>query len=137
MKSKDALSNLGKLTLFGVYDADATAIGETIYWFGARLGIRHCSLCDITHSLFRQKSQWRDCVTRLQTDHSISFLAYHRNDQPAEVRQVIKGEYPAVVARSTQSKFTLFLSRAEINECGSDPDKFFRQIIEKLAKNPD
>lgn len=136
MKSNDALSNLGKLTLFGVYDADATVIGEAIYWFGARLGIRHCSLCDITHSLFRQKSQWRDCVARLQTDHSIKFLAYHRNDQPAEVRQVIKGEYPAVVARNAQGEFSLFLSHREINECGSDPEKFFQEIIEKMAKNP-
>lgn len=136
MKSNDALSNLGKLTLFGVYDADATVIGEAIYWFGARLGIRHCSLCDITHSLFRQKSQWRDCVTSLQTDHGITFLAYHRNDQPAEVRQVIKGEYPAVVARNAQGELSLFLSRAEINECGSDPAKFFQQIIEKVVKNP-
>ena len=35
--------------LIGVYDADATLWGEVSYWVGARLGQRHCSLCDIMH----------------------------------------------------------------------------------------
>ncbi len=39
--------------LIGVYDADGTLRGELGYWVGARLGRRHCSLCDITHALRR------------------------------------------------------------------------------------
>ena len=35
--------------LVGVYDADGTPWGEVAYWVGARLGRRHCSLCEITH----------------------------------------------------------------------------------------
>ena len=54
--------------LIGVYDADATLLGEVSYWIGARFGVRHCSLCDITHSLFREKSQWRECQSRLEHD---------------------------------------------------------------------
>lgn len=30
------------LEYIGVYNADASIWGEVSYWFGARLGIRHC-----------------------------------------------------------------------------------------------
>lgn len=118
--------------LFGVYDADATLVGEASYWIGARLGIRHCSLCDITHSLFREKSQWRNCVTRLQSDYGVSFRAFHRDDQPYEVRAVINGAYPALVARSADGTMTLFLNADQITECGTDPEVFLTKIIENL-----
>ncbi len=120
------------IELFGVYDADATLVGEASYWIGARLGIRHCSLCDITHSLFREKSQWRECVDRLQRDHNVTFRAFHRNDQPDNVRQVINGAYPAVVAIGASGTASLFLSADQIAECGADPEAFYRKIVETL-----
>jgi hypothetical protein len=118
--------------LFGAYDADATLVGEASYWIGARLGIRHCSLCDITHSLFREKSQWRECVARLQKDHGVIFHAFHRNDQPEKVREVINGAYPAVVAQHSNGALTLFLNADQISECGIDPEAFYKKIVENL-----
>lgn len=132
MKKIHLESNNKIIELFGVYDADATLVGEVSYWIGARLGIRHCSLCDITHSLFREKSQWRDCVVRLQKYHSVLFSAFHRDDQPDEVRAVINGAYPAVVARNADGAMTLFLSADQIIECGSDPENFLAKIVENL-----
>ena len=126
-KSEDSI-----IELFGVYDADATLVGEASYWIGARLGIRHCSLCDITHSLFREKSQWRECVARLQKDHGVTFHAFHRNDQPEKVRQVINGSYPAVVAQHANGSLTLFLNAEEISECGIEPEAFYRKIVDSL-----
>jgi hypothetical protein len=120
------------IELFGVYDADATLVGEASYWIGARLGIRHCSLCDITHSLFREKSQWRECVDRLKKDHNVTFHAFHRNDQPDNVRQVINGAYPAVVAQHSNGSLTLFLNSDQISECGIDPEAFYKKIVETL-----
>ncbi|MCE2710061.1 MAG: hypothetical protein LW596_04620 [Ilumatobacteraceae bacterium] len=64
--------------LIGVYDADATVWGEVSYWIGARLGRRHCGLCDITHGVFTRKAEWQACEDRLP----VPFSAYHRNDQP-------------------------------------------------------
>lgn len=119
--------------LFGVYDADATLIGEASYWIGARLGIRHCSLCDITHSLFTEKSEWRECVAKLRKDHGITFAAFHRDDQPSQVRAVIAGNYPAVVALDTQGEYSLFMDPAQIDTCAKSPQKFMHQIIAKIA----
>ena len=48
-----------------MYDADHTLIGEVSYWVGARLGRRHCALCDITHGLFTPKRDWTECRASL------------------------------------------------------------------------
>ncbi len=50
----------------GVYNAESTVLGEVSYWIGARLGIRHCSLCDITHGLFTKRADWQECESALQ-----------------------------------------------------------------------
>ena len=118
--------------LFGVYDADATILGEMSYWLGARIGIRHCSLCDITHSLFREKVAWQNCQSELLTNHGVNFQAFHRNDQPDGVRKVIDGQYPAVVAEDTDGNFFLFMDDLAITACGKDPQQFLARIIECL-----
>jgi hypothetical protein len=120
------------VALYGVYDADATILGELSYWFGARLGVRHCSLCDITHSLFKQKSTWLECVEELSAKHGVDFQAFHRNDQPDQVRRVIAGNYPAVVAQDELGRFQLFMTNAEISKCDSSPEQFIAQIIDRL-----
>lgn len=121
-------------TLYGVYDADATILGELSYWLGARIGVRHCSLCDITHSLFKQKAAWQDCVKELQEIHGVKFHAYHRNDQPAQVRKVIAGNYPAVVAQDESGQFSLFMTDAEISQCDNSPEQFMAEIIGRIQK---
>ena len=120
--------------LIGVYDADATLVGELSYWIGARFGVRHCSLCDITHSLFREKSQWRECQSRLESDLHVEFETFHRNDQPDDVRACIDGDYPAVVMRGDDGKVSMFMSAGEIEACGVSPEQFVAEISRKFAR---
>ena len=120
--------------LIGVYDADATLVGELSYWVGARLGLRHCSLCDITHSLFRTKSNWLEVVNKLESELGILFRVYHRNDQPADIRKALAGTYPAVVARNESNELQLFMSEAEITGCGKSPEVFLDAIYKKLSQ---
>ena len=120
--------------LIGVYDADATLWGEMSYWIGARFGARHCSLCDITHSLFREKSQWRECQSKLEHDLHIEFETFHRNDQPDDVRACIDGDYPAVVMRGDDGKVSMFMSAGEIEACGVSPEQFVAEISRKFAR---
>ena len=120
--------------LYGVYDADATLVGEAMYWIGARLGLRHCSLCDITHSLFTEKSEWQQCVITLQTQHGIAFKAFHRDDQPDAVRTVINGNYPAVVAQDSNGIYTLFMNQTQIDACQKSPQNLLQQIIQIKAQ---
>ena len=118
--------------LYGVYDADATILGEISYWLGARIKVRHCSLCDITHSLFREKVAWQNCQKELIDKHGVNFQAFHRNDQPAQVRKVINGQYPAVVSEDTAGNFSLFMDDRAITACGNSPAQFMIEIIKRL-----
>lgn len=115
--------------LIGVYDADSTLWGEVSYWVGARVGVRHCSLCDITHSLFAEKSKWKECRDGLGVD----FATFHRNDQPDDVRQCINGRYPAVVARSEAGEVAMFMNADEIAACGASPQQFAAEIMRRLV----
>jgi len=118
--------------LYGVYDADATVIGEISYWIGARLGIRHCTLCDITHSMFFKKAAWKQRQAELLEKYGINFQTFHRNDQLDEVSRVIRGAYPAVVAKDINGNFTLFMSEDEISASGDSPDRFMDEIVKRL-----
>ena len=120
--------------LIGVYDADATLLGEVSYWIGARFGVRHCSLCDITHSLFREKPQWRECQSQLESDLHVEIETFHRNDQPDDVRACIDGLYPAVVMRGDDGAVSMFMTASEIDACGASPEKFANEISRRLAR---
>jgi hypothetical protein len=99
--------------LVGVYDADSTVRGELSYWIGARLGRRHCGLCDITHGSVRRRPEWKARATSLRAP----FDTYHRNDQPDDVRAATGGRAPAVVAE-TRSGHVVLLGPDEIDACG-------------------
>ncbi len=91
------------VSLVGVYDADSTLRGELAYWVGARLGRAHCALCDITHGLVRERSEWRTCQASLP----VPFETYHRDDQPDTIRVALEGVAPAVVARTATAVVVL------------------------------
>lgn len=109
--------------LVGVYDADGTIRGEVAYWFGARLGRRHCSLCEITHGLVRQRSEWSACRAALP----VPFDAYHRNDQPDAIRGAACGRVPVVVAE-TDGDPVMLLGDEDLVACGGSTDRLVEAI---------
>ncbi|MEY3165365.1 MAG: hypothetical protein RLZZ270_1104 [Actinomycetota bacterium] len=114
--------------LIGIYDADATIIGEVSYWIGARLGLRHCSLCDVTHGLVSEKASWRAC----KEDLPLPFVTFHRNDMPDDVRALVDNALPAVVMRRSGT-VTRLLSANEIEAAKGSPDRLAEMISERLG----
>ncbi|NCX79302.1 MAG: hypothetical protein EBW96_05275 [Actinobacteria bacterium] len=110
----------------GVYDADATLWGEVSYWIGARFGARHCSLCDVTHGLFRQRAEWKACALEL----TAPFVTYHRNDAPEDVRAAAAGNYPIVLGRHAGSLVVL-LTNADIERYDGSPQALAAALLAK------
>ncbi|MCX6509702.1 MAG: hypothetical protein NT081_02670 [Actinobacteria bacterium] len=102
-----------------MYDADGTTSGELRYWFSARFGRSHCSLCEITHGAFREKPEWRSARDSL----AIEFTTFHRNDAPVDVIAASSGEFPVVVARTT-SEITVVLNAKELESLNGDSKRF-------------
>lgn len=109
--------------LVGVYDADHTLRGELSYWIGARLGRAHCSLCDITHGMFRQRADWKACREGIP----VRFDTYHRDDQPDAVRAALAGVAPAVVAE-TNDGVVVLLGPDELAACHGSPEHLVASI---------
>jgi hypothetical protein len=129
MSSPDAAPTQRIVRLVGVYDAESTVRGELAYWVGARLGRRHCSLCEITHGSVRQRPEWKACRAGLP----VPFDTYHRNDQPDAIRVAAGGQAPVVVAE-TESGRTLLLTAADLDECDGSIDRLVDAIGEAAAR---
>ena len=118
MSSPDAAPPQKIIGLIGVYDADSTLRGELTYWVGARLGRRHCSLCEITHGSVRQRPEWKTCQAGLP----VPFDTFHRNDQPDAIRTAADGRAPVVVAE-TDTGHVLLLAPGELEACDGSIDQ--------------
>jgi hypothetical protein len=114
--------------LIGVYDADSTLFGEISYWVGARLGITHCSLCELTHGLFTKKSEWTQCAKSL----SIPFRLFHRDDAPHDVIAALAGHFPAVLQR-TNNGVSVILTKDELEHFDGRTSDFAQWITEYLS----
>lgn len=115
--------------LVGVYDADSSLRGELAYWVGARLGRRHCSLCDITHGSVRQRPEWKVCQAGLP----VPFDTYHRNDQPDPVRSAVGGRTPVVVAE-TEVGHVQLLAPADLEACEGSTDRLVAAIEQAAVR---
>jgi hypothetical protein len=114
--------------LIGVYDADSTLFGEISYWVGARLGITHCSLCELTHGLFTKKSEWTQCADSL----SIPFRLFHRDDAPHDVIAALAGHFPAVLQR-TNNGVSVILTKDQLEHFDGHTSDFAQWINDYLA----
>lgn len=113
----------------GVYDADSGIIGEVSYWFKARLGGPHCSLCDVTHGSVREKRAWRAACAELP----VPFTTYHRNDQPPALRLAARDVVPLVAGRSGDD-FVVLLGPDEIEACGGSPEALKAAVLTALEQ---
>jgi hypothetical protein len=115
--------------LVGVYDADHTIRGELAYFVGARLGRAHCSLCDITHGLLREKGDWQQC----RADLPIPFDTFHRDDQPDEVRRATGGAAPLVVAELDDGSIDVLLDGEQLEACDGSVERLQSAVEAAVA----
>ena len=115
----------------GVYDADATLIGEISYWLKARVGATHCALCELTHGVFRTKRDWVSCSREL----AVPFRTFHRNDAPADVLQT-SPQFPVVLVRRS-SGLSVLLDADALDEFAGDTVKFADHLADVISESED
>ena len=115
--------------LVGVYDADGSLRGELSYWIGARIGRRHCALCEITHGKVRERKDWRECRDAM----TVPFDTVHRDESSTEVNKATNGKLPAVVAITADGAVAL-LGPEEITKCTGSPVALVEAIRESAER---
>jgi hypothetical protein len=116
--------------LTGVYDADGTVFGELSYFLRARIGRAHCDLCDITHGRVRERDDWR----RVRDGLPVPFETFHRDDQPADVREAAGGVAPVVVATLDDGTDLPLLGPDDLAACAGSPERLVEEVESAMAQ---
>lgn len=119
------LGSVERLTF--VYDADGTLVGELRYWFGTLFGAPHCSLCDVTHTRWGRRREFRRCAERVGLP--IEYL--HRDDLPTAERG-LAGPLPVVLGHSGGVTEVL-MSRDQLADLHGDVATFEARLRAALA----
>jgi hypothetical protein len=115
--------------LIGVYDADGSLTGELKYWIGAKLGRRHCSLCDITHGGVHESSEWKSYRAQLP----VAFTFHHRDDAPKAIRELLNGAFPSVLVE-IDDEVSILLGPEELDACRGSAQQLERAINSSMEE---
>lgn len=116
--------------LIGVYKADGGLIGEVSYFLGHLVGVRECSLCDITHSPVKKKAAFKEFEKQLFEQRGIGFRLVHMNERSDSVLAASKGREPCVLLENEDGSISMFLDFVELKAAAGKVGSF-----EKLVKS--
>jgi len=118
--------------LIGVYKADGGLVGEVSYFLGHLVGIKECSLCDITHSPIMKKKAFKDFEKRLEASRGIKMRLVHMNERsPAELA-ASQGREPCVLLEYEDGSMSMFLDYEELKAAGGKVGSFEKLVESRL-----
>lgn len=117
-------------TLIGVYKADGGLIGELSYFLGHLIGVRQCSLCDITHSPFKKKGEFKRLESSLSREFDLDFRLVHMNERTDKELSASAGREPCVLLAHEDGSISMFLDFQELKAADGSVKSF-----EKLIRN--
>ena len=116
-------------TLIGVYKADGGILGELSYFFGHLVGVRSCSLCDITHSPVKKKSAFKEFEKNLLAKRDLAFRLVHMNERTDAERAASQGREPCVLLQYEDGSISMFLDFVEL-KASKGSVKSFEKLVE-------
>lgn len=124
---------LERKRLIGVYKADGGIIGELSYFFGHIIGVRNCSLCDITHSPIMKKAAFKDFEKRLLETHNIEIRLVHMNERTEAELAASKGREPCVLLQYEDESISMFLDYVELKAADGSVKSFEKLVESRLS----
>lgn len=121
-----------KATLIGVYNADGGLLGEVSYVLGHLIGVRSCSLCDISHSPIKMKSAFKELRRRLLEEHGIALKMIHRNERNEREALASAGREPCMLLEHEDQSISMFLDSVELKALAGKVDSFEKLVYSRL-----
>ena len=118
--------------LIGIYKADGGILGELSYFFGHLVGIKSCSLCDITHSPIKKKNDFKAFEKRLLEERGIAFRLVHMNERTEAEFAASQGREPCVLLQYEDGSISMFLDYVELKTSKGSVRSFERLVESRL-----
>jgi hypothetical protein len=119
-------------TLIGVYDANGGIVGELSYVLGHLIGLRNCSLCDISHSPIKMKSSFKQLQHKLLEQHGIEVKMIHRNERNELETKASEGREPCMLLQYPDQSISMFFDSAELKTLAGNVKSFEKLIFSRL-----
>ena len=118
-------------TLYAIYDADGSFLGELQYLRDKCLGKADCALCDLSHGWNPLgRSAWRQ-----RSGVAASMDWVHRDELPQHITNVVVGHLPCVVMESGDT-VEIVINRAALAGCEGDFSVFEHLLEQTLRALP-
>ena len=116
-----------KCSLYAIYDADGSLVGELRYLVDKFLGRADCALCDLSHGWHPAgKRAWRQ---RQGATTQLSWL--HRDEVPPHVLTQVSESLPCI-AMDTNGRVDILICKDQLAGCDGDFTVFEQLLAEKL-----
>ena len=119
-------------TLIGVYKADGGLVGEVSYFLGHLVGVKECSLCDITHSPIMKKKAFKEFEARLRAERGIDIRLVHMNERTEAELAASQGREPCVILEYEDGSMSMFLDYEELKAAGGKVSSFEKLVESRL-----
>jgi len=119
-------------TLIGIYKADGGIVGELTYFFGHLIGVRSCSLCDISHSLVTKKSSFKALEKNLLQEHGIAVRMIHLNERNEREQKASEGREPCMLLEYPDQSLSMFLDSRDLKALSGSVSSLKKLITSRL-----
>ena len=119
-------------TLIGVYNADGGIVGELTYFFGHLIGVRSCTLCDISHSPIMKKSSFKALERHLLEEHGILVRMIHLNERNEREQKASEGRVPCMLLEYPDQSISMFLDSTDLTALSGNVASLKKLILSRL-----
>ena len=119
-------------TLIGVYNADGGIVGELTYVLGHLIGVRSCSLCDISHSPIKKKSSFKELEQHLLEEHGVLVKMIHLNERNEREQKASEGQELCMLLEYPDQSISMFLDSTDLKALSGSVSSLKRLITSRL-----
>jgi hypothetical protein len=119
-------------TLIGIYNADGGIVGELTYVFGHLIGVRSCSLCDISHSPIMKKSSFKALERHLLEEQGVLVRMIHLNERNEREEKASKGHEPCMLLEYPDESISMFLDSSDLKALSGSVSSLKKLIASRL-----
>lgn len=119
-------------TLIGIYKADGGIAGELSYFFGHLVGLRSCSLCDISHSPIMKKPSFKALERHLLAEHGVKVRMIHLNERNDRELAASQGREPCMLLEYPDESISMFIDSRDLQALSGNVGSLKKLILSRL-----